>query len=206
MSHPFGTQLSFDGLVHRFRHTVIKFPDKRRGGNTVYTMEDAALGDFSVFFTQSPSFLDCQRTMGVNYGQSNANTLFDMSLIPCDNQIHNLLDPVPPSTVFLMFSYVVDSLNNLDYLAPYRYLNGDLLIAMDGARFFSSNCIHCDHCNETHHGDDGTTTYHHSAITPVIVAPGNPRVIPLEPEFISKQDGNSKQDRENVAAKRWLAQ
>jgi hypothetical protein len=41
-------------------------------------------------------------------------------------------------------------------------------------------------------------------ITPVIVAPGQKRVIPLPPEFVQAQDGHDKQDCELAAAKRWL--
>jgi len=52
---------------------------------------------------------------------------------------------------------------------------------------------------------NGSITYSHSVVTPVIVAPGNPRVFPLEPECIVPQDGPEKQDCENAAAKRWLA-
>ena len=52
---------------------------------------------------------------------------------------------------------------------------------------------------------NGSITYSHSVVTPVIVAPGNPRVLPLEPEFVTPQDGHKKQDCENAAAKRWLA-
>jgi hypothetical protein len=47
-------------------------------------------------------------------------------------------------------------------------------------------------------------TYFHQVITPVIVAPGKADVIPLEPEFITPQDGHDKQDCEQVAAKRWI--
>ncbi len=47
-------------------------------------------------------------------------------------------------------------------------------------------------------------TYSHSAITPVIVAPGNNKVIALPPEFITPQDGHKKQDCETAAAKRWI--
>ena len=36
--------------------------------------------------------------------------------------------------------------------------------------------------------------------------PDNNTVIPLEPEFITPQDGHAKQDCENAAAKRWLSQ
>ncbi len=39
----------------------------------------------------------------------------------------------------------------------------------------------------------------------MIVKPGNNKVIPLEPEFITPQDGHLKQDCENAAAKRWLS-
>lgn len=47
-------------------------------------------------------------------------------------------------------------------------------------------------------------SYAHSVITPVIVAPGHSRVLPLEPEFITPQDGHDKQDCENAVAKRWI--
>jgi hypothetical protein len=38
----------------------------------------------------------------------------------------------------------------------------------------------------------------------VIVAPAHPHAIPLRPEFITPQDGHTKQDGEIAAAKRWL--
>ncbi|RLC23576.1 MAG: hypothetical protein DRH21_06840 [Deltaproteobacteria bacterium] len=50
------TEFSFDNMVKHFRSLISDFPDKRTGANSYYTIEDAALGAFSVFFTQSPSF------------------------------------------------------------------------------------------------------------------------------------------------------
>jgi hypothetical protein len=41
-------------------------------------------------------------------------------------------------------------------------------------------------------------------ITPVVVKPGQPHVLPLEPEFIVPQDGATKQDCEQQAAKGWV--
>jgi hypothetical protein len=87
-----------------FAQLLRKFPDERTGDNTVYSMGDAALGAFSVFFTQCPSCLDFQRTMAVAQGCSNAQSLFGMTRIPSDNHIRNLLDPVPPHTMFPLFS------------------------------------------------------------------------------------------------------
>jgi hypothetical protein len=47
-------------------------------------------------------------------------------------------------------------------------------------------------------------SYSHKVLTPVVAAPGNSKVIVLEPEFITPQDGSAKQDCELNAAKRWI--
>ena len=207
MSFPFRSGYhpsTFNRLVECFRATVERFPDERTGDNVEYSMADAGIGAFSVFFTQSPSFLDSQRNLEVTQGCSNARSLFAMTRTPSDNHIRNLLDPVPPGTMFSLFSYAVDALHESGHLEPYRSIDGDLLVALDGTRYFSSSKIHCDQCNVTEH-ENGTVTYSHTVVTPVIVAPGNPQVIPLEPVFIAPQDGHDKQDCENTAAKRWLS-
>jgi hypothetical protein len=207
MSFPFRAEVhpdTFNRLVEYLRSVVERFPDERTG-DTTYSMADAALGAFSVFFTQSPSFLDFQRHLQVAKGCSNALSLFGIKQIPTDNQTRNLLDPVPPRTVLPVFAAVVEALHAGGQLETYRSINGDLLVAMDGTQYFSSAKIHCPQCSVTEHSN-GTITYSHSVVTPVIVAPGNPRVIPLEPEFITPQDGHKKQDCENAAAKRWLGQ
>ena len=46
-----------DNLIGAVRRCCEGFPDKRTGTNTRYPMVDVGLGAFSLFFTQSPSFL-----------------------------------------------------------------------------------------------------------------------------------------------------
>lgn len=75
-------------------------PDRRTGKNTRCGMEDAALSAFSVFFTQTPSFLAYQRIMEGSKGHSNAQSLFGVHRILSDNQIRALLDEVKPEKVF----------------------------------------------------------------------------------------------------------
>ena len=198
-------QPNFDSMVSYLRSTMANFPDKRIGTNTRYSIEDAALGAFSVFFTQSPSFLSFQKAMLKNKGISNAQTLFDMDQIPCDNHIRNLMDDVEPSEVYPVYHYIFDGIKDSGHLDAFRSYGNNLLCALDGTYFFSSNKIHCQNCSTKEH-KNGTTTYSHVAITPVFVAPGQNRVISLPPEFITPQDGHSKQDCENAAAKRWIAQ
>lgn len=206
MSYPFRPTIkrfTYDEIMEYAYHVLSDLPDDRTGKNIVYMIVDAALGAFAVFFTQSPSFLDFQRTMALAKGISNAATLFGMRRIPCDNQIRNLLDRVPPNALFELFVGVLGGLKKYGYLEPYRSINGTFLVAMDGTQYFSSNEIHCKNCTVKHH-KNGSTSYSHTVITPVITIPGTNRVFPLEPEFIVPQDGHAKQDCENAAAKRWL--
>ena len=128
------------------------------GDNTRYSLADAAMGAFSVFFTQSPSFLDAQRTLQVKKGCNNTHTLFGMTQIPSDNHIRNLLDPVPPHELFPVFSSLVDGLNAAGHLEVYRSINGDLLVALDGTQYFASAKIHCEQCSVKHHKGKRTFT------------------------------------------------
>lgn len=199
------TVLTFSALIDDLRELMRQFPDKRTGNNSVYQMEDVALAAFSVFFTQSPSFLAHQIAMTTSRGLSNAQTLFGLTKIPSDNHIRDLLDHVPASRVFPMFDRIFDALHEQGHLQAFQVLNGQLLIALDGTQYHSSNRVHCDQCTVTQHRN-GQTTYSHSVVTPVIVAPGQRYVLPLAPEFITPQDGHLKQDCENTAAKRWIDQ
>lgn len=195
--------LAFDDLIEEFHRVLEGLPDYRTGQNTTYSIKDAALGAFSVFFTQSPSFLAHQQTMKRTKGRSNAESIFGIEKVPCDNQIRQLLDPIAPSYLFPMFELTFNDLEATGQLDAFRTFDDNLLFAFDGTQYFSSKEIHCQNCSHKT-ASNGVTTYFHSAITPVIVAPGNSRVIALEPEFIMPQDGHEKQDCEQAAAKRWI--
>ena len=194
----------FETLVGSFRQCLSSLPDKRRGKNRRYGMEDAALSAFSVFFTQTPSFLAYQRLMEGSKGKSNAQSLFGVHRIPCDHQIRDLLDAVSPEHLFPVFEDILQVLEAQGQLEDFRCLGDSLLVALDGTEYFSSDQIHCPHCS-TRTQKSGKTHYFHSVVTPVIVCPGQNHVIPLVPEFIVPQDGHDKQDCENAAAKRWLS-
>lgn len=191
-------------MIVSLKRAIKRFPDKRTGTNTTYTMTDAAAGAFSVFFTQSPSFLAHQELMQQRYGLNNARTLFGMQEIPTDTHIRDLLDAVPPDTLHSVFMDCFSALEQNGHLASFRTGIGtnDLLIALDGTWYFSSETIHCRNCStKTKHGE---TTYYHGMINPAVVAPGKSQVVALPPEFVLPQDGDTKQDCEHKAAKRWM--
>ena len=196
--------LSFDHLQAILRQHTTALPDVRKPSpNTRYTIQNAALGAFGIFFIQSPSFLEYQRQLHPRQGHDNAQTLFGVAPIPCDNQIRQLLDPIAPSHFNPVFYEVFAYLAQQHWLDPFRVLDQQLLVSLDGTQYFSSQALHCPNCL-TRQLANGHTLYYHAAITPVIVCPGRAQVIALAPEYIMPQDGHAKQDCEQAAGKRWV--
>jgi len=88
-------------------------------------------------------------------------------------------------------------------LKRYELVDNHYLCPLDGTQVFSSNQLECEHCLHQLHGDT-TTTYSHKVLQAAIVHPDSRQVIPLMPEEIRNEDGNTKQDCETNAAKRLL--
>ncbi len=190
-------------MVNELHKVIEAFPDNR-AVNSSKSLKDAALGGFSIFYTQNPSFLSYQTAMQKNKGQNNAASLFGIEELLSENQIRDILDDIEPRYVFPMFSHIFNGLDSSGHLESFRSFNNNLVIPLDGTKYFSSKKVHCPNCHQTNH-NNGSITYSHSVVTPVLVKPGVRRAISLFPEFITPQDGHMKQDCENAAAKRWLS-
>lgn len=194
--------LSFERLRSMLIAGLKQLPDHRKRHNKIYDMIDAGLGAFAVFYMQAPSFLAHQRDMQRSKGLNNAQSLFGIEQVPSDPQIRNLLDPVAPKHLGGVFWTIFQQLRLGGYLAAYQEGLTPWLCGFDGTQYFESTKIHCEQCTKRVLNDQ--PHYSHSMVTPVLVAPGHPQVIALEPEFIMPQDGAEKQDCELKAAERWL--
>lgn len=193
--------LSVDALIERLK--AKELTDRRTGNNKQYRVNDAVLAAFAIFYMQSGSFLAGQRHLQQTKGKSNAETVFQMEHIPTDTHIRNLLDPVNPTELTDEFRFLLDEMADSGYLNQWRVLEGRLAFSLDGVYYFSSQKISCPQC-QTRELAEGKRLYSHSAITPVVVAPGYGQVLPYVPEFIVPQDGEEKQDCEINAVKRWV--
>ncbi len=189
--------------LERLRECFARMPDRRRGRNRQYAMQDIGMAALSVFLMQSPSFLAHQRALAEQRGRSNAHTLFGLDRIPCDNQIRQLLDGVGPEHFDGLFHGIVEDLQAHGGLEPMRRLDGRVLVALDGTQYFRSRKIHCPRCS-TRKRNDGATEYFHQMLGATLVAPGHAQTLPLPPAFVRPQDGVGKQDCERQAVKRWL--
>ena len=196
--------LNFSLLLCWLHQLIDQIDDPRQPSNgTKFSLRDLMLGAFAVFYIQSPSFLDYQRQVRSRHGHDNAQALFGLEDLPTSNQIKNVLDQIAVSLLFPIFERIYVDLLRRGHLEQYKVLNGQLLVSLDGSEYFSSKQLHCEHCSTKKHRD-GSVTYSHSAVLPVLVAPGIEHVISLAPEFIRPQDGADKQDSETAASKRWL--
>ncbi len=194
--------MKFQELVGSIREALERLPEHRSGQNTQYSLTEAGLSAFAVFYTQSPSFLAHQRDMQRQRGQHNAQSLFGVAQIPSDSQLRNLLDPLDPAGLQSPFWEIYARLEAGGHLADYTGVAGTRLISLDGSHYFSSQKLHCPNCRVTVR--DEQPYYSHAVMLAVVCAPDQEHVICLEPEFITPQDGHDKQDCEQQATKRWV--
>lgn len=194
----------FQSTIAYLSQRLAQLPDRRVGNNRFISMRDIGLSAFVTFFMQCPSFLHQQRLLKKHKGKSNVSRLFGIEHIPSDNHIRTLLDAVPPSELFSLYDVALNRLQSSGLLKQFRFLNNQLLIAVDGVQYYSSPAISCNQCSHKTHKHGGKT-YSHSMVAATLVHPERREVIPLKPEFIVPQDGHAKQDCERTAIKRWLS-
>ena len=114
-----------------------------------------------------------------------------------------VLDPVDPADLRAPFREIFRRLQRGQALKRFVYLDGHYLLSLDGTTYFSSSKIHCSSCLEKHH-HNGSVTYSHQLLGATLVHPDLKEVIPLAPEPIIQQDGQTKNDCERNATRRWL--
>jgi hypothetical protein len=85
--------ISASELIGFLEQELNELPDNRKGENKKYAVIDALKAAFSVFFTQSPSFLQHQRLMKQKKGIDNSQSLFSVEKIPCDNLALKIIRP-----------------------------------------------------------------------------------------------------------------
>lgn len=120
--------LSFGVLLGHLHRIMTQMNDPRLASNgTRYSLKDAILAAFSVFFMQCEPFLEHQRQMQSRRGKDNAQTLFGLVQIPTMPQIRNILDKVAATQLFSMFEWVYQALKRFTVSSapPVKYQDSD---------------------------------------------------------------------------------
>lgn len=192
--------LSADALIQLLGNLFAAIPDTHADHASI-TWRDALLSGLALFHLKSPSLLafDQQRTEG------NLKAIYHIQRVPCDTQMRAILDEVQPEDLRPAFQAVFRQLQRGKVLESMVFFQGCYLLPLDGTEYFSSNTIHCSSCLQRKSGKGDTITYYHQVLGAALVHPDQREVIPLMPEPIIKQDGQTKNDCERNAAKRFVA-
>jgi len=193
--------LSADALFRLVRSDFTAVPDARPGDVTI-ALTDALMAAFAMFSLKDPSLLAFDRRRG----EDNLRSIYGLKNVPCDTQMRTLLDEVAPEDLRPAFRDVFRQVQRGKALEPLAYYQGCYLLSLDGTGYFSSHTIHCPSCLQAVNKHTGQITYSHQLLGGAIVHPDFREVIPLAPEPIIRSDGDTKNDCERNAAKRFLRQ
>jgi len=175
---------------------------EHRAANASISLTDALMSGFGMFSLKDSSLLEFDDRRSKD---ENLRKIYGLEKVPSDTQMRAIVDPVSAEGIKPIFKDVYQVVKQNGVLEKMKFL-GHYLVSLDGSGYFSSNTIHCPNCLERKNSKTGEITYHHQMLAGAIVHPDMATVIPLVPEPIIKQDGETKNDCERNAAKRFMAQ
>lgn len=200
-------QLSVRGMLAKIYPLFKKIPEVRkdpRGLKVAIPIVDCLMSALAMFGLKFPSLLQFDTHADAKIVKHNLQTLYHVKKVPSDTYMREKLDKLDPTALRGAFTTIFSLLQRGKVLEDYKFLGQYLLIACDGTGMFSSSSVHCENCCEKHHRN-GQVTYYHHMLGAVVIHPDHREVFPLCPEPISKKDGATKNDCEQNAMRRFLA-
>ncbi len=192
--------LNADTLFQTMHDDFKNVPDTRKG-ETKIEIADALMSGFAMFSLKDPSLLAFDERRGTD---PNLKNIYNIDNVPCDTQLRTILDPVEPKDLRAAFKNPFRQLQRSNLLEKMKFYDGHYLLSLDGTGFFSSKKLFSDICMTKVNKKTKEKTYYLQMLGASIVHPDFKEVIPLPPEFINKQDGETKNDCERNAAKRFF--
>ena len=179
--------LNADALFSGIYTDFSKVSDPRQGNITI-PLADALMSGFAMFSLKDPSLLAFDERRGVD---QNLRNIYNIEKVPCDTQMRTILDEVNPEKLRVPFKGPFRQLQRGKALERMVFFEGCYLLSLDGTGFFPSKKLHSNICLEKVNKKTGVVTYHLQMLGAAIIHPDFKEAIPLAPEFISKQDGET---------------
>lgn len=202
-SYPLRRPLSIPILISRVRCQFQSIADHRQARKVEIPLIDALMSGLAIFSLKFPSLLKFEEQREEEHIRYNLQSLFGIQQAPCDTQLREILDPIEPAEFHPAYRAVFQEAQEAGALESFRFFNGSYLVSIDGTGTFSSSRISCAEC-ATKTTRDGETLYYHQLLAAAIMHPDHREVLPLIPEPILHQDGDTKNDCERSAVKRLL--
>lgn len=191
-----------DQLIKQVRKGFKQISDHRRD-NASYDLSDLLSAGFAIFSLKDPSLLAFRENFPNR--SDNLKRIYGIEHIPGDTALREGLDGISVDALKGVLQIPLDQLRQEGVL-PDRYVLGNYLaISCDGTGHYCSSKKKCPHCLVKKHRN-GSETYYHQLLAGVMVHPEQATVFPVGCEPIVNQDGSTKNDCEQNAAKRLLPQ
>ncbi len=198
----FQSRISAPNILQAIRSTFENIKDCRNDRQKI-SLADALMSGLAVFSLKCASLLEFDEKRREEAIKHNLKTLYGVNDVPCDTQMRTILDQVNPTELEPGFVALHQIAKENGVFKSYEYINGRVLISMDGTGHFSSGSFSCPQCCVKNHRN-GKEEFYHQLLGAVVIHPDHKQVIPLAPEPITKKDGQTKNDCERNAAKRLL--
>ena len=198
-------QSVIDSLIKQVRQGFEGVEDHRKC-NAQHELVDILSSGFALFGLKDPSLLAFREQYPMR--SENLHRVYGIKTIPEDTAFREALDGVSPEHLQEQFAIPLDYLQEhgvLEERLVLRELGGYSAICVDGTGHYGSRKKPCPQCL-VKTLRDGEAYYYHQLLAGVLVHPEQKTVFPLAAEAIVQQDGSTKNDCEQNAAKRLVPQ
>jgi hypothetical protein len=197
---PIRKDLNADALFRTVKSEFEAVADPRSGSVTI-SLADALMSAFAMFSLKDRSLLAFEQRRLVD---PNLHAIYGIENVPSDTQMRVICDGVLPDLLRPVFRSLFRTLQRGKELAPFVFLDGHYLVSLDGTGFYSSEKLGSAACLIKTDKKTGTVTYQLQMLGAALVHPDRREVLALFPEMIRNEDGQTKNDCERNAARRWL--
>jgi hypothetical protein len=193
--------------IEILRNLFSKFDDHRAFSDI--PLSDFLMTSFAIFSLKYPSLLNFENAMKEDKRKDNLKSLFGISKVPSDTHLRDIMDVVDTDQFRVIFKKFFTCAQRNKLLENYEFLRignqPHYLISSDGTGYFRSDKVGCISSNNYDGGEKKRLNkYGHNMLGVSLVHPNRQEVIPLCPEPVIAQDGNTKNDCELNAFKRFL--
>src|ERR1700733_10068625 len=144
-------KLTQHSLFQSLEHAISTIPDHRSLNHTTHSMRDAIFVSFSGFFLQARSLKGYINFLKKSKASKNKKALFNIHTIPTDNQVRNIIDPIPTTHFEEAQDDIIFKMQRSGVLKEFKKtiksksqpIEMGHLVGLDGIEYFRSKKILC---------------------------------------------------------------
>ena len=120
--------LNFAALRESLSECFSAVSDKRQQNKCVFSQHDVLMSAFACMYFQDPSLLHFQKRLEQKYQRNNLRTIFNVTNIPGDSQLRDVLDNVPSEALASVFKDYFERLRRHKHLEAYAISPNVLMV------------------------------------------------------------------------------